>query len=57
MKTILITGAAQGLGRAIAQQLATQQNQLILLNRCNNIDWDEIAKKHQEKQDKEKKQE
>ena len=24
---------------------------------CNNIDWDEIARKHQEKQDKEKKQE
>ncbi len=33
MKTILITGAAQGLGRAIAQQLATQQNQLILLDK------------------------
>ncbi len=33
MKTILITGAAQGLGRAITQQLATTQNQLILIDK------------------------
>lgn len=33
MKTILITGAAQGLGRALVQQLAGEQNQLILLDK------------------------
>ncbi len=33
MKTILITGAAQGLGRALAEHLAVEQNQLILLDK------------------------